>query len=255
MTFGDEGYREHVSPFTYLSPLAHLTLPRLCACPVVGMCQELLAAMEAIDDLFNANKVHTTAMIYPHSSTSTSRHHKHVHGPHPARSQLSSSHRCPPCLLSPCASQVNLQIFAVVPALFTTWVLYRVVVYVVGVLSSRRIYSTAGVHRALRHSLRDMERLLTLAPRLLPPHTGASLLDEQGLGWLVLHLTDFHTIVRVNAARLDKAVRRTLVEEDLTDLLTGRQTLEQQLASLNRIRRSYGFLQVRSNGPLFEFIT
>lgn len=46
----------------------------------------------------------------------------------------------------------------------------------------------------------------------------------------------------------------------MTDLLgggvPGRQTVEQQLTSLSRIRRSYGFLQARaSGGALFELLS
>lgn len=168
---------------------------------------------------------------------------------------------------------MNLQIFAVIPALFTTYSLYRLLGYLLGVLASRRIYSTAGVHSALRRTLRDIERLLTLAPRLpptassttaapLPPPSSSSssrlaglgVLDERGLGRLVCLIAEFQNTVRINAPRLEAGVRRT-IEEDLSDLLTGRQTVDQQLASLSRIRRSYGFLQVRSAGPLFELIT
>lgn len=166
---------------------------------------------------------------------------------------------------------MNLQIFAVIPALFTTYSLYRLLGYLLGVLASRRIYSTAGVHSALRRTLRDIERLLTLAPRLpptassttaaslLPPSSssrlsGLGVLDERGLGRLVCLIAEFQNTVRINAPRLEAGVRRT-IEEDLSDLLTGRQTVDQQLASLSRIRRSYGFLQVRSAGPLFELIT
>jgi nuclear control of ATPase protein 2 len=166
--------------------------------------KELLVAMEAIDDLFNANKV-------------------------------------------------NLQIFAVIPALFTTYLLYRGVTYVVGVAASRRIYSTAGVHSALRKLLRDIERLLILYPRPVGPGAVPALssqdgrawdtcLDEPGLGNLVLLVAEFQNVVRTNAPKLDASVRKT-IEEDLTDLLTGVQTVEQQLASLNRVRRAYGFLQ------------
>ena len=178
--------------------------------------KELLVAMEAIDDLFNANKV-------------------------------------------------NLQILAVIPALFSTYFLYRFCLYVVATVMSRRISSTAGAHANLRKILRDVERLLILAPR--PKVVGEShrsfkgshlveesVLDTKSMGLLVLLLYEFQSTLRQNAARLDVGVRQSF-DEDLKDLLTGTQTINQQLQSLHRIRRSYGFLQVRSSGPLIELLT
>ena len=85
------------------------------------------------------------------------------------------------------------------------------------------------------------------------------MLDTRRLGELVLLASEFQAILRANAPRLDTRVRRAL-EEDMTDLLggvPGRQTVEQQLTSLSRIRRSYGFLQAKSGsgGALFELLT
>ncbi|GAB5033982.1 Hypothetical protein NocV09_01600960, partial [Nannochloropsis oceanica] len=186
--------------------------------------KELLVAMEAIDDLFNANKV-------------------------------------------------NLQLFAVIPALFLTYFFYRAALYLLGALASRRISNLSGVHAALRRTLRDLERLLILAPRLPPsllalpslsPSLGgmgpkAAVLDERRLGEVVLLVAEFQNILRVNAPRLETSVRRAL-EEDMSDVLggPGRQTVEQQLTSLSRIRRGYAFLQSRTSGggsALFELLT
>jgi len=185
---------------------------------------QLLVAMEAIDDLFNANKV-------------------------------------------------NLQLFAVIPALFLTYFFYRAALYLLGALASRRISNLSGVHAALRRTLRDLERLLILAPRLPPsllalpslsPSLGgmgpkAAVLDERRLGEVVLLVAEFQNILRVNAPRLETSVRRAL-EEDMSDVLggPGRQTVEQQLTSLSRIRRGYAFLQSRTSGggsALFELLT
>jgi len=164
------------------------------------------------------------------------------------------------------ANKVNLQLFAVIPALFLTYFFYRTSLYLLGALASRRISNTSGVHASLRRTLRDLERLLILAPRLppsLPPSLGvgpkAAVLDERRLGEVVLLVSEFQNILRVNAPRLETSVRRAL-EEDMSDLLggPGRQTLEQQLTSLNRIRRGYAFLQSRASGggsALFELLT
>jgi len=178
--------------------------------------KELLVAMEAIDDLFNANKV-------------------------------------------------NLQFLAVIPAIFSTYFLYRLSVIVVASVMSRRISSTAGAHASLRKILRDVERLLILAPRPKSQgednrsSTGDSLvedavLDVKSMGRLVYLLYEFQSTLRQNAARLEAGVRQSF-DDDLKDLLTGTQTVNQQLQSLHRIRRSYGFLQVKSAGPLFELLT
>ncbi len=174
------------------------------------------------------------------------------------------------------ANKVNLQLFAVIPALFLTYGLYRVTIYLVGALASRRISNTSGVHGSLRRTLRDIERLLILAPRLPPPllpstfplaipptqilGPRAAVLDDRRQGELVLLAAEFQSILRVNAPRLETGVRKAL-EEDMSDLLggPGRQTVEQQLTTLNRIRRGYGFLQSRASGgggaALFELLT
>lgn len=168
--------------------------------------KELLVAMEAIDDLFNANKV-------------------------------------------------NLQFFAVIPALISIYVVYRAVLYSIGVVGSRRLYSTAGVHITLRKIVRDMERLLIMAPRGMPyyhaegPGGGlrmdkSDVLDVRGLGTMVYLIMDFKQVIRGNAARLEVGVRKAM-DEDLKDLLTGNQTVEQLMQTLVRIQRSYDFLQIQ----------
>ena len=85
------------------------------------------------------------------------------------------------------------------------------------------------------------------------------MLDDRRLGEVVLLVAEFQNILRVNAPRLETSVRRAL-EEDMSDLLggPGRQTVEQQLTSLNRIRRGYAFLQSKASGggsALFELLT
>eukprot|EP00952_Eustigmatos_sp_NYUAD-ZCMA_P010365 42511-Eustigmatos_ZCMA.PRE.1 len=79
------------------------------------------------------------------------------------------------------------------------------------------------------------------------------MLEGRSMGAMVLLSAEFQTVLRINAARLDAVTRRAL-EEDLSDLFAGPQTTDQQLASLHRIRRSYGFLQVRSSGALLELL-
>lgn len=175
--------------------------------------KELLVAMEAIDDLFNANKV-------------------------------------------------NLQFLAVIPALFTTYFLYRFLLYLVVAVMSRKVSSTSGAYASLRRIMRDVERLLIMSPRHQPGEMRSregdqlidTVLDDKSMGLLVFLLYDFQSTLRQNAARLDVGVRKSF-DEDLKDLLTGTQTVSQQLQTLHRIRRSHGFLQVKSSGPLFELLT
>ncbi|CAM9339237.1 unnamed protein product [Discosporangium mesarthrocarpum] len=69
----------------------------------------------------------------------------------------------------------------------------------------------------------------------------SSTLNLEETGRLTVCLHHLQTLVRQNAPRFDTRTRRG-IEEDLRDMTLGKVTVKQQLAVLERMRRSYAFL-------------
>ena len=79
-------------------------------------------------------------------------------------------------------------------------------------------------------------------------------LDVSSLGNLVLLIAKLKSIIRTNSPRLERGMAKAM-DDDLRDLLhEGRLSIRQQLMTVARIKQAYGFLQVRSTGPLFDLL-
>lgn len=79
-------------------------------------------------------------------------------------------------------------------------------------------------------------------------------LDVSSLGNLVLLIAKLKSIIRTNSPRLERGMAKAM-DDDLRDLLhEGRLSVRQQLMTIARIKQAYGFLQVRSTGPLFDLL-
>ncbi|CAM9144905.1 unnamed protein product [Scytosiphon promiscuus] len=155
------------------------------------------------------------------------------------------------------ANQVTLKLISVVPAALLIFAVVKVSTPFVHAVSSRRWEPTALVHRSMRGSLREMERLLTSSRGFVgrrglgdEPMGVASLglLEDQEMGKMALHLHKLQTTLRLNGSRFDSRTRRKL-EEDLADLMArGRPTVSQQVAVVRRMQRSYAFFRSEGGG-------
>lgn len=177
-------------------------IPRMLLIQAAFLKKELLHAMEAIDELFQAN-------------------------------------------------QVTLRLISVVPAALVILGVVRASKSFVHAASSRRLEPTTLVHRSMRASVREMERLLTssrgfVGDQDLDSKLGAasrSLLSHEETGKLAFHLHGLQTTLRQNNSRFEARTRRGL-EEDLADITGGNGlTVVQQVAVVRRMQRSYPFLR------------
>ncbi|CAM9536503.1 unnamed protein product [Ectocarpus fasciculatus] len=151
------------------------------------------------------------------------------------------------------ANQVTLRLISVIPAALLLFAVAKVSGPFVHAASSRRLEPTTAVHRSMRASLREIERLLTSSRGFVGSHepvgeesegvVSRGLLQDDEMGKLALRVHELQTTLRQNASRFDSRARRRL-EEDLTDLMArGRPTVSQQIAVVHRMQRSYPFLR------------
>ncbi|CBJ27434.1 conserved unknown protein [Ectocarpus siliculosus] len=156
------------------------------------------------------------------------------------------------------ANQVTLRLISVIPAALLLFAVAKVSGPFVHAASSRRLEPTTAVHRSMRASLREIERLLTSSRGFVGSHepvgeeaegfASRGLLQDEEMGKLALHMHELQTTLRQNASRFDSRARRRL-EEDLTDLMArGRPTVSQQIAVVHRMQRSYPFLRAGGGG-------
>ena len=161
--------------------------------------KELLVAMQAIDELFNAN-------------------------------------------------QVNLQLLAVTPVILTFFFLQSFTRTVIAAMKStsrgRFIESTAVVHKHLRSAMRELERLLCMSQGNRGPDGE---ITSSELGKLMSVLFRLHNTLVLNSAHFDEFSIRQL-QEDLRDIAISGLTVGQRLAMVERVIRSYPFLQNRRVG-------
>ncbi|CAM9267073.1 unnamed protein product [Ectocarpus sp. 6 AP-2014] len=159
-------------------------------------------------------------------------------------------------------------LISVIPAALLLFAVAKVSGPFVHAASSRRLEPTTAVHRSMRASLREIERLLTYATTtdlttttcrgFVGSHepvgeeaegfASRGLLQDEEMGKLALHVHELQTTLRQNASRFDSRTRRRL-EEDLTDLMArGPPTVSQQIAVVHRMQRSYPFLRAGGGG-------
>jgi len=156
--------------------------------------KELLVAMQAIDELFNAN-------------------------------------------------QVNLQLLAVTPAIFSIILIQQIARTVVAAAKSssrgRFIESTTAVQRELRSGMRECERMLSTSPGYHRNENSTSSLE---LGRLMSVLHRLQCVLVLNSSHFDDLSLRQ-IQEDLRDMATAGLSVAQRLAMVERIIRSYPFMQ------------
>ncbi|CAB1118703.1 unnamed protein product [Ectocarpus sp. CCAP 1310/34] len=191
--------------------------------------KELLHSMQAIDELFQANQASAGALFTAAAYCS-------------AHSKIFA------------LAWVTLRLISVIPAALLLFAVAKVSGPFVHAASSRRLEPTTAVHRSMRASLREIERLLTgfvgshePVGEELEGFASRGLLQDEEMGKLAVrgHVDCelSQTTLRQNASRFDSRTRRRL-EEDLADLMArGRPTVSQQIAVVHRMQRSYPFLR------------
>jgi hypothetical protein len=145
----------------------------------------------------------------------------------------------------------NMQLMATVPAFMITFSLY---------FFSRRTYryftrkkQSRTVVRRIRFTMRDIERLLTLADsklaqmkdnnsssRVMNNRFMPGLLNRD-LGQLVLLLHRLAKQIRESTTEL-QLEERDRVEEDLRDLINDQFTIEERIKTIQRMFRTYGII-------------
>ncbi len=156
--------------------------------------KELLVAMQAIDELFNAN-------------------------------------------------QVNLQLLAVTPAILSVFLLHSFSKTLLAAVKSssrgRFIESSTSVQRDLRLGIRECERLFSMSSGFR--HGNGELTAEE-MGKLFSILFRLHHILVLNSSHFDD-LSLSHLQEDMRDIAKYGLTVNQRLAMIERVTRSYPFLQ------------
>jgi len=139
--------------------------------------------------------------------------------------------------------------------------------------------SKEETYQSFRHTILDIERLLTMRdnpPDAPPPLSGplpsvsprrainnaqapsqsnkGNVLDANDLGMLMLHIHECRMLLWEDRKRFSQSEARN-VTEDLAELSgeRGPVSVQQQLAIISRMCRTYSFLKVISTGQSFDF--
>eukprot|EP01038_Epipyxis_sp_PR26KG_P007397 gene7397-10082_t len=175
--------------------------------------KELLVAMQAIDELFNAN-------------------------------------------------QVNLQLLAVTPAILSIISLQVISKTIIAMIKStsrgRIVESISVIHRDLKNHLRELERILCVSVDYhndlinrqnyiyISNNNSSSSVDEwvtnHDMGKIMSILHRMQTILTMNSASFE-LLALTQLQEDLRDLSIVQLSMKQRLLIIDRIIRSYPFMQ------------
>lgn len=179
--------------------------------------KELLVAMQAIDELFNAN-------------------------------------------------QVNLQIMAITPAVLSVFLLQRASKMIISaIVSSSRgksIESSSVIYRDLRLGIRELEKLFYMTSsasvgsvesedrirntdsirNIELIQESKEFLDSLTYGKMMSILHRLHSILVLNSTQFTQEILR-LLQEDLRDLSIPKLKISQRILLLERISRTYPFLQ------------
>jgi len=141
-------------------------------------------------------------------------------------------------------NQFNLELMATVPAFIVTWSVYQVGVYTVRALMGTKS-TKPYVFKHVRLLLRDVEQLLNL--NFIPTandfqKTG---MREVTLGRLVLLIHQLERALFQNLDFFDRHERKRLAE-DVSEISSDQLSVQQKLHTIDRMYRSYTFLQPTS---------
>ena len=143
------------------------------------------------------------------------------------------------------ANQVNLQLLAVTPAVLSLFAVQSLARWAITAVKSsskgRFIESTTVVQRELRGGIRECERLLCLSPGYHAT-SGSSDITTEEMGRLMSVLYRLHNLLVLNSMHFDDVQLRKL-QEDLRDIAGKGLSAAQRLAMVERVFRSYSFMQ------------
>ena len=176
------------------------------------------------------------------------------------------------------SNEINAKIAAMTPAfilLYGTRSIFRFCFYALLKFGK----SKEETYQTFRHTILDIERLLTMRdnpPDAPPPlsgyvpsvsprksanrhppaseNRGGDVLDANDLGMLMLHIHECRKLLWEDRRRFSASELRN-VTEDLAELAgeRGPVSVQQQLAIITRMCRTYSFLKVISTGHSFDF--